>query len=96
MLLLIRHKKAVPVRRRKPIVPAIKRIGAFARQIFMALFGLAMSLGLVMKEARHEHTSKSGYNVLMAALHNASVLVESMVLILLVFTFLFVRDREEH
>ena len=91
MLLLIRPKKQVFVRKKKPIISATKKLGAFASQIFAGLVGLGMSLGVFFKEKPVLH-----HKELMAMVHHVAAVAESVILLVVVLGFLFVRNREEH
>ena len=96
MLLLIRPKKQIYVRRRKPIVSATKKIGALASQIFTGLIGLAISMGLLLKggNSLHQHTTK--HKELIAILHNVTAVFDGLLILSAVLAFLFVRNRDEH
>jgi hypothetical protein len=91
MLLLIRPKKQLTFKRREPIIPATKRIGAFASQIFLGLVGLGMSLRVFFKEKPVLH-----YKALMDMADHVAVVAESFILLVAVLGLLFVRNREEH
>lgn len=89
MLLIRQKKKPAPVTRGKIKATSMKKIGAFAYQLFMALAGLGISISIMLSDG-------ASHDIISTIAHQLMVVAEALIVLFAIFGFLFLRSREEH